>query len=161
VIVETRLSRSPNRTSNPTATVSAMKSWPMLSRKVGPPSPQPGINFVFAETSSAAPGEGARRMPSKTLEHLSRVTCATRRGDTSPPNQAVVALPLLGGEGWGEGEPSPSPALSIAEELRPQRYASFRCAHLWPLASAASVSFNRRARVSGCFAIVSQTRYSR
>ncbi len=37
----------------------------------------------------------------------------------SPPNQALVALPLLGGEGWGEGELSPSSHLDHGEKMRP------------------------------------------
>ena len=40
-------------------------------------------------------------------------------------------------------------------------YAGLRCAHLRPEASAASVSARRRARVSGSFAVLNQTRYSR
>ena len=49
----------------------------------------------------------------------------------------------------------------IAPPNPSRRYTCFRCAHFRPLASAASVSLRRRSRVSGSFAVVSHTRYSR
>jgi signal transduction histidine kinase len=72
----------------------------------GPPSPRPGKVLSFAETSSAAPGEGARYKRQTGLASVSASGSTSNAGENMESSSAVAAPPLLGGEGRGEGERS-------------------------------------------------------
>jgi len=46
---------------------------------------------------------------------LDRVSYVASRGEDLPPHEAVLALPLLGGEGRGENSPKAASALGTPE----------------------------------------------
>ena len=95
----------------------------------GPPSPQP-----------SPPGKGARCSSPETFESISAFNSVEDADKSVPSLSALVALPLLGGEGWGEGECSSN---------YPQTDHS-------PTGSAVHVAINGQYR--GCFHLASAMR---
>jgi hypothetical protein len=94
---------------------------PLLPPEEVPPSPQPSSVSSFAETSSAAPGEGetpaAIGASEPDVSSSGSENEINMGGDVEKRLEGsegvAVDLPLLGGEGRGEGERSSNPPLRI------------------------------------------------